>query len=313
MRQRDVRWVVNGGQRRIQTSGTIAVVAGPFVGSEAVAAGELTKSALRTRYERLFRDVYAPRGTQLTPDVLAYSAWLWSGRRAVVAGRSAAAVLGAQWVDLRPVELLHTNRNPVPGIKVRGDELAADEQTSIDGVPTTTAARTALDLACWYPVNTAVMALDALIRATGVPLSAVQTLVDRYPGRRGIRRARRSLALADGGAQSPRETWLRLLIVSAGLPPPQTQIPVRDAHGTAIAYLDMGWEEIKVAVEYDGEQHRNQRDQYVWDIRRREILDGAGWIVVRVVAGDKATDVIGRVRAAIARRASLQSGARHSA
>lgn len=288
-------------------------MAGPFIGSEAVAAGELTKSELRTKYERLFRDIYAPRGIALTPDVLAHSAWLWSGRKAVVAGRSAAAVLGAQWVDLRPVELIHMNRNPVPGIKVRGDELAADEQTIIDGVPTTTAARTALDLACWYPINTAVVVLDALIRATAVPMSAVQTLVDRYPGRRGIRRARQSLALTDGGAQSPKETWLRLLIVSAGLPPPQTQIPVRDAHGSVIAYLDMGWEEIKVAVEYDGEQHRNQREQYVWDIRRREILDGAGWLVVRVVAGDKPIDVVGRVRAAIARRASLQSGGRRSA
>lgn len=293
--------------------GTIAAVAGPFIGSEAVAAGDLAKSALRTRYDRLFRDVYVPPGTELTPGVLAYSAWLWSGRRGVVAGRSAAAVLGAQWVDLRPVELIHTNRNPVPGIKVRGDELATDEETLVDGVPTTTAARTALDLACWYPVSSAVVALDSLIRATGGPVSAVQTLAERYPGRRGIRRARRSLALADGGAQSPKETWLRLLIISAGLPPPRTQIPVRDAHGNAIAYLDMGWEEIKVAVEYDGEQHRNLGDQYVWDIRRREILDGAGWIVVRVVAGDRAVDVVGRVRAAIARRTSLQSRVRRPA
>jgi hypothetical protein len=27
------------------------------------------------------------------------------------------------------------------------------------------------------------------------------------------------------GAQSPKETWLRLLLIQAGLPRPQTQIP----------------------------------------------------------------------------------------
>ena len=74
-------------------------------------------------------------------------------------------------------------------------------------------------------------------------------------------RAQRSV-LFDAGAQSPKETWLRLLLIQAGLPRPQTQIPVRDEFGEAIAYLDMGWEDMKVAVEYDGEQHRSDRRQY---------------------------------------------------
>lgn len=68
-----------------------------------------------------------------------------------------------------------------------------------------------------------------------------------------------------------------------------------------VAYLDMGWEEIKVAVEYDGEQHRRERRQYNWDIRRREFLDGLGWIVIRVIAGDRPAEIVRRVRAALAR------------
>lgn len=70
-----------------------------------------------------------------------------------------------------------------------------------------------------------------------------------------------------------------------------------------VVYLDMGWEEIKVAVEYDGDQHRNDRRQYTWDIRRLEMAERLGWIVIRVVAGDKPADIIRRVRAALARRA----------
>ncbi|BBN46057.1 hypothetical protein MOKP45_13090 [Mycobacterium avium subsp. hominissuis] len=70
-----------------------------------------------------------------------------------------------------------------------------------------------------------------------------------------------------------------------------------------MAYLDMGWEDLKVAVEYDGDHHRSDRRQYGWDIRRSEMLQRLGWIVVRVVAGDRPADIIARVREARARRA----------
>lgn len=55
----------------------------------------------------------------------------------------------------------------------------------------------------------------------------------------------------DAGAQSPKESWLRMILVMAGIPRPQTQIPVPDECGVVFAHLDMGWEEVKVAAEYD--------------------------------------------------------------
>jgi hypothetical protein len=67
----------------------------PFVGSKAVANGELLKSALRTHYTRVFRDVYVSPGTELTPLIRAQAAWLWSRQRGIIAGNSAAAVHGA--------------------------------------------------------------------------------------------------------------------------------------------------------------------------------------------------------------------------
>jgi hypothetical protein len=63
----------------------------------------------------------------------------------------------------------------------------------------------------------------------------VELLTSRYRGRRGIERARTTLNLVDAGAQSPKETGLRLVLVRAGLPRPQTQIPVNDDFGDAIA------------------------------------------------------------------------------
>jgi hypothetical protein len=167
----------------------------------------------------------------------------------------------------------------------------------------TTPARTALDLARRYPRADAIAAVDALAQAVELKSVDIELLVDRYRGRRGMKGAEATLALIDGGAQSPKETWLRLLLLSAGFPRPQTQIVVRNEWGWVDAYLDMGWEDIKVAVEYDGDQHRSSRYQYVKDIRRLEMLDQRyGWLVVRVVREDHPDDVIRRVAAARARR-----------
>ncbi|OBG68538.1 DUF559 domain-containing protein [Mycobacterium sp. E3339] len=280
-------------------------MAEPFIGSEAVAHGELIKSGLRTHYTKLFRDVYVDPGAELTPLIRARAAWLWSRRRGIIAGLSAAAIHGAVWVDpTAPLEILHSNRNPLPGLRIHSDRLEDDEITLIDGVPVTTPARTAVDLGCWHPMNDAVAVIDDLLRATDCQVAELQMLAERYPGRRGIQSARNAISLADAGAQSPKETWLRLLLIRAGLPRPRTQIPVSDEFGQQTYYLDMGWEDVKVAAEYDGEQHRRDRWQYTWDIRRRETLERLGWIVVRVVVGDRPADIVSRVRAALARRAS---------
>jgi hypothetical protein len=277
---------------------------GPFVGSEAIAGGLLTRSQLATRYTRLFRDVYVNPHTPVTAALRAKAGWLWAKRQGVVAGFSAAALHGSKWVDgTTTVELIHENRHRLPGLRTRGDRIAEDEIVIVDGIPITSPTRTALDLGCWYPTTSGVAAIDSLARATDIKAADVELLAQRYPGRRGIARGRLAISLFDPGAQSPKETWLRLVLVQAGLPRPQTQIPVLNEFGRAIAYLDMGWEDVKVAVEYDGDQHRSDRSQYNWDIRRLERLQHKGWVVIRVVAGDRPADIVRRVRTALSTRA----------
>ena len=64
-------------------------------------------------------------------------------------------------------------------------------------------------------------------------------------GARGIRRCRTAIELMDGGAQSPKETWLRLLLIDGGFPPTtDADTVIRD--GYAVAFIDMGWPAIKV-------------------------------------------------------------------
>jgi very-short-patch-repair endonuclease len=275
----------------------------PFIGSEAIARGAVTRSRLNSGYTRLFRDVYVNRDADVTAVLRAKAGWLWAGRQCVVAGFAAAALHGSKWVDgVVVVDVIHDNRYRQAGIRTHADRVEEDEIHLVGGIRATSPARTALDLGCWYPTTAAVAGIDALARVTDIKTADVELLAERYAGRRGIVRAREAISLFDSGAQSPKESWLRIALVQDGLPKPQTQIPVRDEFGEAIAYLDMGWEDIKVAVEYDGEQHRNDRRQYTWDVRRLETLERRGWIVVRVVAGDRPAEIIRRVRAARARR-----------
>ena len=275
----------------------------PFIGSQALARGELTPYTLRSRFNALYPDVYLPRNVELTPIARARAAWLWARERGVLAGRSAAAVHGARWVDARlSAEILWINRRPPAGISVWSDAVADDEVTLVDGMRVTTPARTALDTACRYPLGRAVAAIDALARATHLKTVDVEPLADRYSGRRGVRQARRALELVDPGAESPRETWLRLLLIRNGFPTPTTQIPVYDTYGVLVAVLDMGWEHLKIAAEYDGDFHRVDRRRFNNDILRAENVNELGWLHVRVTAEDTEGGILRRVRAAFARR-----------
>ena len=277
----------------------------PFLGSEALAAGVLTPYELRSRFVAVHKDVYLPRDAEMTAVLRAKACWLRSRRRGILAGYSAAALHGAKWIDpTRPAAIIDTNRHAVAGVQTWEERIDDDEIGFVDGIRLTTPARTALDLARRLPLGVAVAAVDALAQATELKMVDVEFLLDRYSGRRGMTAARAALALVDGGAQSPKETWLRLLLRRAGLPAVQTQIAVRNEWGWVEAYLDMGWEDIKVAVEYDGDQHRSDRRQYVKDISRLEMLEQRyGWIVVRVVAENHPNDIIRRVRQARTRRA----------
>ncbi|OBI88689.1 hypothetical protein [Mycobacterium sp. 1245805.9] len=277
-------------------------MAGVLIGSEAVARGVLTRHELQRWYRPIFPGVYAERGQQLSLRHRTEGAWLWSRRGAVVAGVAASALHGANWVDADiPIELVWSNTRPPRGIVARAQLLSDDEITRVVGLPVTTPARTAYDLGRYLPRGQAVARLDALMRAKPFSIEDVLLVAKRYAGARGIRRLRSVLHLVDGGAASPKETWLRLLLIDAGFPAPVTQIPVVEGY-EYFAILDMGWPELGVAAEYDGDQHRSDRRRYVNDQRRLRKLAEMGWIVVRVIAEDKPGDIIERVRRALLAR-----------
>ena len=277
----------------------------PFRGAEMLHSGELSARQLRRFYTPVYPGVYAPRGAELTARQRARAAWLWSRRSGVAAGMSAAAMLGSRWVEPRlPAELVHSNRRPPAMLTVYSDRLLAHETTAVGDMRVTTAARTAFDIGRRLPVDEAVKRIDALMNATRLQTCDVQAIADQHRGSRGLARLRSALALVDGGAESPYESLTRLMLVRAGLPRPETQIRVADASGATVAFLDMGWPQFRVAVEYDGAQHWTDARQRRRDIERFAELEALGWIVIRVSSDMLRTPaaVVERVRAALLRR-----------
>ena len=130
----------------------------PFLGSEALRRGALTRSQLRTRYRAVFRDVYIGRDAELTAATKARAAWLSTG--ATLSGLSAAAVLGTKWLDgAAPAEIVRADRHLQPGMVVRSYRLAADEVRTVRGMHVTTAARTAFDIGRGLPMSKSLVAL----------------------------------------------------------------------------------------------------------------------------------------------------------
>ncbi|BBY75668.1 hypothetical protein MPRF_25670 [Mycolicibacterium parafortuitum] len=274
-----------------------------ILGSQEIKEGTITRGELRWHYERLFPDVHILRDAPRSLYHRTVGAWLWSRERGVITGRAAAALHGVKWIgDDVPVELIWKSYDTPPGIIARDDHFLYDDVYPIDGMAVATVQRCAYDLGRHLPRNEAVVCLDALSNATGLRAEWVSPIADRYKGARHIRRLRTALDLMDGGAQSPKETRLRLLLIDAGFPRPATQIPVCDDYGAPFAFLDMGWEDAGIAVEYDGDHHRTERRQYVWDERRLRMIRDRGWRHVKVIAEDRPYDVIDRVRRAWAER-----------
>lgn len=272
------------------------------MGSEAVAGGAFTEYQLRRWYRPVFRDVYIPRRHEPSLDDRILGAWLWSRRRAVVAGAAASALHGARWVDVdTPVELVSRSARPQRGLIVRNETLGDDEVTVVKRLQVTSVARTAFDLGRHLPRGQALARLDALMRAKPYSFEDVSVLTKRYKGARGLRRLAEVLPLVDGGAASPKESWLRLLLMDAGLPKPTTQIPVSEGW-RLVGVLDMGWENYMVALEYEGDQHRTDRRQFVKDIDRLRKLSELGWTVIRVVAEHRPDEIVRRAYESLVHR-----------
>jgi very-short-patch-repair endonuclease len=128
-----------------------------------------------------------------------------------------------------------------------------------------------------------VQLIDAVLQCTTVTPAQI---TDACRGLVSSRLLRRVLTLVDDGAQSPRETLLRLVIRDALPAGHHWSSQVRVAWGTGrgkSTVLDLACRELKIAVYYDGATHRADA-QAVKDIDQIQELKDNGWEVLRVDA-----------------------------
>jgi hypothetical protein len=280
-----------------------ALRTGVFRGSDAVRSGLLSHRQLSGHtWRRLFQDVYVHRDVPVTHELRARGAALLLPP-AVVTGVSAAVLWGVDLTgDRDDVELTlppgsHMVR--VVGLRVRRAALSRADVVRRRGLRTTTPASTAVRLAGALPREAAVASVDRLIQAGVVDLSSVRARAARAYGP-GSARARSVADLADGLAESPQETRVRLVMGGSRLPVPVAQFRVLDDAGRFVARVDFAWPDHKVALEYDGLWHA-EPGQFARDRERLNRLREAGWRVVFVTAADlrRPDELLARVATAL--------------
>jgi hypothetical protein len=179
--------------------------------------------------------------------------------------------------------------------------LQEHERTTVDGVATTNPVRTVADCCISLHPLLALVIVDHAL-AVGVDRDAIVESVKARRDPRGRRQALLVLELADPGAESAWETWLRYLVLRAGLPRPTTQLLVRTPHGEFRA--DLGWEQFRLLAEFDGRVKYvpgalgpgYNADRALFDEKRREdYLREERWGVVRVTSADGAGPALARI------------------
>jgi hypothetical protein len=161
------------------------------------------------------------------------------------------------------------------GFLVAAAPLRADEVRTAGPLRLTTVTRTLVDCAREWPLEDAVVAMDAALLADQTTPALLARAVADARRWRGVARAARAIDLVDGRAESPLETRGRLRIVGSGFPAPELQVEIR-ADDRLLAVVDAWFDAAAVAVEFDGrvkysDPWRDRSPERVlWEEKRRE-------------------------------------------
>jgi very-short-patch-repair endonuclease len=279
---------------------------GPFTTADAATAG-ISHAALQSSpWRRVFRDVWVHESLADTKQMRLAAVQLILGRHAFVCGHTAAWLHGIDardrhadrvWVGCPTGRRLRTRA----GCYTREVTVDATDLDLVDGVLVTNPVRTVFDCARWLLPAESIVVADALAHSGLIDAERLAAYRISHPGIRFVRRVDEVLRQLEPLSESPMETRLRMMLINAGLPRPTAQHVVLDAAGRFIARLDLAYLGSKVAVEYDGSFHFDQRSE---DDRRRDYVRDQDWKVIVAGSNDlhrTPQRLIRTVRAAISR------------
>jgi very-short-patch-repair endonuclease/predicted transcriptional regulator of viral defense system len=238
------------------------------------------------RLHRLQPSVYAVGYRIVTKQGWWMAAVLSSGSGAVLSHHSAAALWGLRSYSERAVEVTVSHRSTSSKrLRRHHSRLPADETATENDIPVTTVPRTILDLAATEPVETVESLLrEAEFRQLWDRLS-LRDLVERYPGRRGVRKARAALERLQsepaGRRRSRLEERFAPFLRLHRLPPPRFNEWIALEDGKRFQ-VDCRWPGTRLIAELDGWDGHGTRSAFREDRARDRRLRAAGYSVTRL-------------------------------
>lgn len=293
---------------------------GPFLVSDALRAGVTSARVRSGDLVAPFRGVRTTTVERLIDVAAAYATWMPAHHAfgGITAARLWGLPLPTDWTADEPLVIARphgSTRGRARGtrhISVDAPTLAFTEHRGLRMLaPVATALILARDLEHEHLVHVVDALLTGSRRYPDLELARrphatparLADFVGRCAGLRGASALRAAAEDARVGVDSRFETITRRCIVLAGLPEPVVH-PLVVVDGVEL-HPDLGYPDLRIAVEYEGEGHLDPK-RWAADILRYEMLEAAGWIVVRITKADLARDgaqCARRVRAALARRA----------
>ncbi len=281
----------------------------PFIGSQAVAAGIVTRRRLAgPAFRRVLHGVYIDARCRIDHGVRCRAAALLLPTSTALSGLSAAWWYGIKLATVHERVVAASPRlvhvDGPRGVQIHQTPLDRTDVTTLAGLTITSPSRAAWDIATLEEIPVAVAAIDAMLHSGVLHTSDLTNRIALSGGLWRVSRARDVLKLVDGRSESPPESRLRVTFLEAGLPPAVPQHEVRK-NGIFVARVDLAWPAARVAVEYDGAHHADPM-QIRRDRRRLNGLVDAGWLVIHATTSDlyAPATLISQVSAALDGRAA---------
>ena len=92
------------------------------------------------------------------------------------------------------------------------------------------------------------VALDALLRTTGVTVGAVREVAAAHPGDRDRNAVEPAVASTDPRSATPSASRLRVALLGRGLPVPLAGRQLLDGQGRLVARLPLAWPDTRTAI-----------------------------------------------------------------
>jgi very-short-patch-repair endonuclease len=247
--------------------------------------GAIARRVGAGRLHEVQRGVYAVGRRKISREGRWMAAVLASGPEAVLSHWSAAALWMIRPNSRTTIDVTCPRKSRSwNGIRRHHKALPVDEVTVEEGIPVTIVPRTILDLAATEPLDTVKALLREMEYRELWGALSLRDLIDRYPGRRGIRKVKAALeGVKDeptGERKSPLEERFAPFLRHHHLPLPRFNDPI--AVGTKTFQVDCHWPSLRQIVELDGWQSHKSRSAFREDRARDRILHVHGYTVTHL-------------------------------